>query len=193
MRTIGFLIAGLALVAAPQPLQADGGAPSLMKVKIPPALIAKANDPKPPANATQKTSVGRGKTAANTANGSGDTDSFWVEQIDVDGDGDVEAASLLWDDEHKVLYVYDENDSLVCADGSPATADMLIAINGAGNARNRPAGSGFYVVSLDATECKAEVAEAYGCKFDAKGNPTTCGVVEVDDKNDDVIIATASK
>ena len=90
MRTIGFLIAGLALVAAPQPLQADGGAPSLMKVKIPPALIAKANDPKPPANATQKTSVGRGKTAANTANGSGDTDSFWVEQIDVDGDGDVD-------------------------------------------------------------------------------------------------------
>ena len=99
MRTIAFLIAGLALAAAPQPLQADGGASSLMKVKIPAALIA----------------------------------------------------------------------------------------------RNRPAGSGFYVVSLDATECKAEVAEAYGCKFDAKGNPTTCGVAEVDDKNDDVIIATASK
>ena len=59
--------------------------------------------------------------------------------------------------------------------------------------RHRPAGSGFYIVSLDATECKAEVAEAYGCKFDAKGNPTACGVAEVDDKNDDIIIATASK
>jgi hypothetical protein len=79
---------------------------------------------------------------------------YWVEQIEVDGDGDVEAASLLWDDEDKVLYVYDENDSLVCADGSPATADMLIAINGKGNALNRPAGSGLYVVSPDATECK---------------------------------------
>ena len=49
------------------------------------------------------------------------------------------------------------------------------------------------MISLDATECKAEAAEAYGCKFDAKGNPTAYGVVEVDDKNDDVIIATASK
>ena len=89
--------------------------------------------------------------------------------------------------------MYGENDSLVCADGSAATADLLIAINGKGNSRNRPAGSGFYVISLDATECKAEAAEAYGCKFDAKGNPTAYGVVEVDDKNDDVIIATASK
>ena len=46
MRTIAFLIAGLALAAAPQLLQADEGTPSLMKVKIPAALIAKANDPK---------------------------------------------------------------------------------------------------------------------------------------------------
>jgi hypothetical protein len=37
------------------------------------------------------------------------------------------------------------------------------------------------------------VAEAFGCKFDAKGDPTACRVAEVDDKNDDIIIATASK
>jgi hypothetical protein len=195
MSKIAFVIAGLALAAAsiPSRAQAADTSSSLMKIKVPAALIAKANDPKPPATASQKTSIGKGKTTANTANGAGDTDSVWVEQIDVDGDGDVEAASLLWDDEDKVLYVYDENDSLVCKDGAPATADLLIAINGKGNARNRPAGSGFYIVSLDATECKAEVAEAFGCKFDAKGNPTACGVAEVDDKNDDIIIATASK
>ena len=70
---------------------------------------------------------------------------------------------------------------------------MLIAINGKGNARHRPAGSGFYLVSLDAGECKADAAEAFGCKFDATGNPTACGVAVVDDKNDDIIIATASK
>src|SRR5262245_15981333 len=195
MSKIAFVVAGLALASAPTVTQVEAadGTSSLMKIKVPPALIAKADDPKPPANASQKTSIGKGKTAANTANSPTDTDSFWVEQIDVDGDGDVEAAGLLWDDEDKVLYVYDENDSLVCADGKPATADLLIAINGKGNARNRPAGSGFYIVSLDAQECKAEVAEAYGCKFDAKGNPTVCGVAEVDDKNDDIIIATASK
>jgi hypothetical protein len=195
MSKIAFVVAGLALAAAPILSQAEAAdsTSSLMKIKVPAALIAEANDPKPPANASQKTGLGRGKTAANTANSPTDTDSVWVEQIDVDGDGDVEAASLLWDDEDKVLYVYDENDSLVCKDGAPATADLLIAINGKGNARNRPAGSGFYIVSLDATECKAEVAEAFGCKFDAKGNPTACGVAEVDDKNDDIIIATASK
>jgi hypothetical protein len=195
MSKISVVVAGLALAAGPPLSQAEAAesTSSLMKVKVPAALIAKANDPKPPANATQKTSIGRGKTAANTANSPTDTDSFWVEHIDVDGDGDVEAVGLLWDDEDKVLYVYDENDSLVCADGSPATADLLIAINGKGNARNRPAGSGFYIVSLDATECKAEVAEAYGCKFDATGNAIACGVAEVDDKNDDIVIATASK
>jgi hypothetical protein len=197
MRTTHFIIASIALLVAafanPARAEETGKASSLMGIKIPPALIAKANDPKPPADAAQKTSIGRGKTAANTSNGASDQDSFWVEQIDVDGDGDVETANLIWDDEDKVLYVYDENDSLVCADGSPATADLLIGINGKGNARNRPAGSGFYMVSLDARECKAEAGEAFGCKFDANGNPTACGVAQVDDKNDDIIIATASK
>jgi hypothetical protein len=187
-------VTGLMLAAASIPPRAlaGGDGPNLVNVNVPPALIAKANDPKPPANATQKTSIGKGKTAANTSNGASDTDSFWVEQIDVDGDGDVEAASLLWDDEDKVLYIYVENDSLVCADGSPATADLLVAINGEGNARNRPAGSGFYAVSLDATECKAGVAAAYGCRFGPTGKPIACGVVQIDEKNDDIIIATAS-
>ncbi|MET0151256.1 MAG: hypothetical protein ABW298_01430 [Candidatus Binatia bacterium] len=195
MGKIASFVTGLVLAGASIPPQvpAVDGASSPVNVKVPAALIAKANDPKPPANATQKTSIGKGKTAANTSNGAGDNDSFWVEQIDVDGDGNVEAAALLWDDEDKVLLIYAENDSLVCADGAPATADLLIAINGEGNARNRPAGSGFYVVSLDATECKVGVAEAYGCRFGAMGNPIACGVVEVDDKNDDIIIATASK
>jgi hypothetical protein len=194
MRTIGFVIAGFALVAVTPPHVAQAAdASSLMGIKIPAALVAKANDPKPPADATKKTSIGKGKTAATTSNGAGDDDSFWVEQIDVDGNGDVEKADVLWDDEDKVLYAYDENDSLLCANGAPASANLLIAINGKGNARNRPAGSGFYLVSLDATECTAQVAETYGCKFDAKGNPTACGVAEVDNINDDIIIATASK
>ena len=167
MRSTGFVIAGFALVAISLPYLARaagaGNASSLMGVKIPAALIAKANDPKPPADATKKTSIGKGKTAANTSNGAGDDDSFWVEQIDGDGDGEVESANLIWDDEDKVLNVYDENDRIPCAGGGTATADMLIAINGKGNARHRPAGSGFYLVSLDAGECKADAAEAFGC------------------------------
>ena len=124
MGKIASFVTGLVLAGASIPPQvpAVDGASSPVNVKVPAALIAKANDPKPPTNATQKTSIGKGKTAANTSNGAGDNDSFWVEQIDVDGDGDVEAAALLWDDEDKVLLIYAENDSLVCADGAPATA-----------------------------------------------------------------------
>jgi len=202
MTAIRFLIAGIAgltLVAGPTPSHAAeaaagaGTVSSPVKVKVPAAVIAKANDPAPPVDASKKTSVGKGKTASNTSNGEGDDDSFWVEEIDVDGDGDVVSTDVIWDDEDKVLFLYSENDSLVCADGGPATADLLIAINGKGNARNRPAGSGWYLVTLDETECNAEAAMTYGCRFDAKGNPTACGVAVVDAKNDDIIIATASE
>jgi hypothetical protein len=193
MDKITSFVAVLVLAAAPIPSQAADAVSSPVNVKVSPALVAKANDPKPPANASQKTSIGKGKTTVDASNGAGDNDSFWVEQIDVDGDGDIEEAALLWDDEDKVLYIYAENASLVCSDGAPATADLLIAINGEGNSRQRPAGSGFYVVSLDATECKAGVAEAYGCRFGATGKPIACGVVVIDVKNDDIIIATASK
>jgi hypothetical protein len=199
MRTIGFIVAGLMLVAGPMPSHAAeagagaGTVASPVKVKVPAAIIAKANNPAPPAEASKKTSIGKGKTAVNTSNGPGDDDSFWVEQIDVDGDGDVESTDVIWDDEDRVLFLYSENNSLVCADGGAATADLLVAINGKGNARKRPAGSGWYLVSLDETECKAEAAETYGCRFDTKGNPTACGVAVVDEKNDDIIIATASE
>ena len=199
MRTIGLVVAGLALVASPMVSHAEeaaagaGTATSPVKVKVPAAIIAKANDPAPPADASKKTSIGKGKPGINTANGAADDDSFWVEEIEVDGDGDVESADLIWDDEDRVLFLYVENDSLVCSDGGAATASMLVAINGKGNARKRPAGSGWYLVSLDESECKAEAAETYGCRFDANGNPTACGVVVVDEKNDDIVIATASQ
>jgi hypothetical protein len=196
MRAIGFLIAGLALVAAPVASHAADAAAktsSPVKVQVPAAVRSMADNPKPPAGATKKTNIGKGKTAVDTSNGPGDEDSFWVEKIDVDGDGDVEATDVVWDDEDRVLYLYNENDSLVCAGGGDATADMLVAINGKGNARKRPAGSGWYIVSLDEGECSAEAAEAYGCRFDAQGNPTACGVAVVDAKNDDIVFATVSE
>jgi hypothetical protein len=70
---------------------------------------------------------------------------------------------------------------------------MLIAINGKGNPRGRPAGSGFWAVDLDAGECGVKAAGIYGCRFDAKGNPTACGLVTIDEKNDDIVIATVAE
>ena len=110
--------------------------------------MAKSNNPAPPANAEQKASAGKGSATIGTKNTPTDTDSFWVESIDVDGNGDVETADLLWDDEDKVLFIYYEDD-FTCKNGAAGSGVILMGINGADNPRKRPAGSGFYMVSLD--------------------------------------------
>src|SRR4051794_25526802 len=82
----------------PAALAAAEGTPSgPVAVKPPAAVTGKAAAPAPPAKATKKTTVGKGKAAANTANPSDDGDASWVEELDIDGDGTVETADLLWD------------------------------------------------------------------------------------------------
>jgi hypothetical protein len=49
------------------------------------------------------------------------------------------------------------------------------------------------VVDVDKGECGAQAAGLLGCKFDASGAETACGVVTIDEKNDDITIVTASK
>jgi hypothetical protein len=191
MRTIGCAVAGLVLVCSAVPSDAQQAAGSPVAVQVPAALAAKAASPKPGTGASKKTSIGKGKTAVNTANAAGDDDSFWAEEVDIDGDGTIETAEVLWDDEDKVLFVEDDGD-FKCTSGGTGSGDLLIAINGQGNPRGRPAGSGWYLVTLDEGECKAKEAGAYGCKFDAKGAPTACGVAVLDEKNDELVIATAS-
>ena len=190
MRTIGYAVVGLVFACGAVPSDAQQAA-SPVAVQIPAAVAAKANSPKPGAGASKKTSIGKGKTAVSTANAAGDDDSFWVEDIDIDGDGTLEQTDVLWDDEDKVLFLSASGD-FKCQNGGTGTGDMLIAINGKGNSRGRPAGSGFYVVTLDEDECKADEAGSYGCKFDARGVATACGAVIVDDKNDDITIAAAT-
>ena len=48
-------------------------------------------------------------------------------------------------------------------------------------------------MDLDESECKAKVAGLYGCKFDADGNATACGMATLDEKNDDLVIVEATK
>jgi len=193
---LGIVIAGGALVAIAGSSLAEQaaapGAASPVDVNVPAGVAAKANAPTPSARATKKASIGKGKAAVSTANAGDDTDSFWVEEIDIDGDGTAEATDVLWDDEDKVLFLYAEGE-FPCAGGGTGTGDMLIAINGQGNSRGRPAGSGWYLVTLDEGECKAKAAGAYGCKFDAKGIETACGVATIDEKNDELVIATVSQ
>jgi hypothetical protein len=72
----------------------------------------------------------------------------------VDGDGNVESTDLVWDDEDKILFAY-ATGTFTCKNGGTGEADMLIATNGAGTPRKRPAGSGFWVVEIDKGECAA--------------------------------------
>jgi hypothetical protein len=188
----GIVLAGGVLVLAGSSLaEQAAGASSPVAVKVPAGVAAKADSPTPPAKATKKAAIGKGKAAVNTANGADDTDSFWVEEIDIDGDGTAEATDVVWDDEDKVLFLYAEGE-FPCQGGGTGSGDMLIAINGKGNSRGRPAGSGWYLVTLDEGECKAKTAGAYGCKFDAKGNVTACGVAVVDEKNDELVVSEVS-
>lgn len=192
MRRIGtalflfFLVAavGAALIYA----QAEPQGP--VKVEPPVSVQGKANVP-PPAHAKKGPTVGKGKLAMNTANAARDADSFWVEEIDIDGDGTVERTDVLWDDEGKVLYLYADG-TFTCTTGGTGEGAMLIAFFGQGNP-HRPAGSGWYVVELDKLECGARAAGVFGCRFDAKGNWTACGAATIDAKNDDIVIVSVWK
>ena len=182
-------VAGLLVTASATGAMGQGA--STGPAVKPDAVQTKAAAP-PPASAKPAKSVGRGKVLTSTANGAADDDSFWIEQVDIDGDGNVDDTSLIWDDEDKVLYAY-ATGTFTCKNGGTGEADMLIAAYGAGNPRKRPAGSGFWVVDVDKSECGAQVAGLLGCKFDASGAETACGLVTLDEKNDDIVIVTASK
>jgi anti-sigma factor RsiW len=145
-----------------------------------------------PSGAKATKTAGGNKETVSTANSASDDDSFWVEKLDVDGDGDVEDSNLVWDDEDKVLFAYSVG-AFTCKNGGTATAELLVATNAAGNARGRPAGSGFWVADLDKGECGSAQTGLWGCKFDATGTETACGVATIDDKTDDIVIVTASK
>lgn len=153
-------------------------------------VLEQAENPSPPPDAKESSSIGKDDMTVNTRNSPGDTDFLWVQEVDTDGDGDVESANLIWDGEDKILYFYYEGD-FKCKNGKTGTGAALIGVNGKDNPRNKPPGSGFYAVSLEKGECGAEEAGLWGCRFDSAGDPTVCGVVGLDDKYDDIIILTA--
>ena len=159
---------------------------------VKPAAVAKKAGTAAPAGAKTTKVAGGNNAKISTANSATDDDSFWVEKLDVDGDGDVEDSNLVWDDEDGVLFSYTVG-AFGCKNGGTATAELLIGVNAAGNPRKRPAGSGFWLANLDKGECGAQAAAMWGCKFDASGAETACGVATLDEKTDDLVIVTAAK
>jgi hypothetical protein len=184
------LIAGLAVAlslasnAAAQSSAAQQGAPT---VKTGSAMKAKAVSPAPSAtakNQSTKTTIGKGKAAAKASAPS----SYWTEEVDLHDDGSVETTEFLYDAQRGIVYAYGEDD-FTCANGKPEKAAILQAVYATGNKAGKPVGSGYYLVSLNAGQCAAKKAGAYGCKFDANGNPTECGAIAVNDATGEVAVA----
>jgi hypothetical protein len=189
-KVIGTIAVAVVAVVAGAALAIGQGAAVGPVVK--PGAVAKKAGAAPPASAKPTKTAGTNKTKISTANSATDDDSFWVEKLDVDGDGDAEDSNLVWDDEDKVLFAYTAG-AFSCKNGGTATAELLVATYADGNARKRPAGSGFWVADLDKGECGAQAAGLFGCKFDATGAETACGAAVLDEKNDDLVIAVAAK
>ena len=187
------LITGLAIAlgfgtnAAAQSTAAQQGAPT---VKTGAALKAKAASPAPSAtakNQSKKTTIGKGKTTAKASAPS----SYWTEEVDLHDDGSVETTEFLYDAQRGIVYAYGEDD-FTCANGKPEKAAILEAVYATGNKAGKPVGSGYYVVSLNAGQCAAKKAGAYGCKVDANGDPTECGAIAVNDATGEVVVAAVN-
>jgi hypothetical protein len=174
--------AGTSQTAAAQP------AP---KVAVGSTLKAKAKAPAPPDTAKQKSqqsSIGKGSLTASTAQPS----SFWVEEADVDDDGTAETNNFLYDAQNGILYTYREDD-FACQNGGTANGGILEALYADGNKAGKPVGSGWYAVNLNATQCGAQNAGLYGCKFDADGNPTACGAATINNQTGDIDVVVAQQ
>jgi hypothetical protein len=178
---------GLSMNATAQSPAAQHGAPT---VKTGSALKAKAASPAPSdtaQNRSQKTTIGKGKATARASAPS----SYWTEEVDLHDDGSVETTEFLYDAQRGIVYAYGEDD-FTCANGKPEKAGILEAVYATGNKAGKPAGSGYYVVGLNAGQCAAKKAGAYGCKFDANGDPTECGAVAVNDATGEVTVVAVN-
>jgi hypothetical protein len=147
----------------------------------------KAMNPMPASNATKKSSIGKGKTAVHTAK----DNSFWMEQIDMDGTGHPMDTQMLWDDTDKVLYSA-ASKTFQCKDGSSANGDLMMATYAKGNKAGKPAGSGWWMASSDQGACNIPTEQAWGCKCDPTGKNTACGVATLDDQTHEMTIVEAT-
>jgi hypothetical protein len=133
----------------------------------------------------QKNSVGKGALVVITAQ----PVDFWQEQVAYSS-GNTVTTDFLYNPNTGVIYGYREDD-FKCANGQPAHGDIMEAQYTQGNPASKPVGSGWYAVQLDAGKCAAKQSSVYGCRFDANGNPTTCGAATVNSQTGDIVIATA--
>ena len=175
------------LVAAAVAMAQTQSSSSSAGLQVNPSKVQQKATMPPPASATKATSIGQKVTATTPA-----SSQSWAEQLDVDGNGTAEQTNLVWDGQDKVLYS-NSSGTFTCQNGATGSGELLIAVNGQGNKWGRPAGSGFWLASMDKAACGVQADALWGCKFGPSGNATACGVATLDQANDDLIIATVQK
>jgi hypothetical protein len=152
-----------------------------------PAVKTKAMSPMPSSSAkeqTKKGEIGEGRMTVTTTDSNSD---FWVEQMDVTGNGTPADTQMLWDNTNKMLYMYTPQ-MMTCKDGSSADTNLLVAVYGTGNAENRPVGSGWWTSGLNENQCGMKSEALYGCKFDQNGKNTQCGVADLNPQTHEMMI-----
>jgi hypothetical protein len=163
------------------------------KISPSPAIQEKAENPQPGAQAQQRPAtnqVGEGNATLNNPSRSADDYVDWAEDLDVDASGNATLSDVAWDTQKKILYV-SKDETFTCKNGSTGDGTVLIAVYGNGNTMARPVGSGWFVADLDEGECAVPEAGLYGCRFDAMGDPTECGLAVV--QEDDIVLEPVEK
>lgn len=153
------------------------------RAQISPMPQDKTVNPAPSGSALQrkqKNSVGFGALTVTTAQ----PVDFWQEQVAYRG-GKMVTTDFLYNPNVGVVYGYREDD-FRCANRQPAHGNILEARYTQSNQAGKPAGSGWYAVELDAGKCGAKASGIYGCRFDANGDPTECGVATINDQTGDI-------
>lgn len=156
-------------------------------LQVNPAELQKKAAASPPPGAAKTSSIGQNVKMTTPA----DSDS-WAEQIDLDGNGTIKQANLLWDGANKVLFASSLG-TFTCNNGTTGTGELLVAVNEAGNRRGRSVGSGFWVASMDKGQCGIPAGSMWGCRFNASGTATACGAATIDQQNNDVVLVTVQK
>ena len=174
------VVAGGGVLAAAQ----DPGPLSTPTVNVGSAVAAIATNPSPSARAKnqgQKTQIGTGAASVKASGPS----AYWTDLVDINGDGVEEDNQFLFDKQRGILYTY-RHDHYQCANGTAQSGNVLMGIYTQGNTAGKPAGSGWFVVAVNAGQCGEKKAGLFGCRFDAQGKPTMCGTAKVKEESGEV-------
>jgi hypothetical protein len=179
--TIGLAVMSSLAVAAAQ----EENGPRVQHDLVPASLV---RNPAPPSDArskTEKSSIGRGRLEVSIAQ----PVSFWEQNIAIGNSRTAQVTTdFLFDNSLGIIYGYRVGD-FACGNGDAMHGGVLEARYTATNKSGKSEGSGWYAVELRAGKCGANEAGVYGCKFDASGTSTECGMATINSHTGELDVA----